>query len=446
MSSFRLKKGLDIPIEGSPVPEIFEGPDIKHVALVGPDYVGLKPKFDIEVGDTVQTGQRLFVNKQNPEIAFTAPGSGKIVAINRGEKRKFLSVVIELDKENPVQFNQYDPAKHSTLNKQDIIKQLLESGLWTSFRSRPFDCIPKPEGVPEAIFVTAMDTNPLAPSVPLMLKGRESDFNNGLQLLKKLTEGQVHVCQDPQNSIAVDSVQNHTFKGPHPAGNAGTHIHFINPVDLSSEVWYIHAEDVANIGELFRTGHLPLYKVIAIGGPQVKNPRHIKVRIGASIDEVMKDQLTEGSSRTISGSILNGHTAEGDMAYLGKYHHQISAIFKDTERLFFGWVSPGTDRYSVKRIVLSRWFPFFKPVFSTKLHGGDRAIVPVGSYEKVMPLDLEITYLLRALASQEIEEAEALGALELGEEDLALCTFACAGKIDHGVNLRKLLETIQKEG
>ncbi len=449
MSSFYLKKGLDIPIEGDPISECFDGTDVNHVALIGPDYAGLKPKFDVEVGDSVKTGQRLFINKQNPDVAFTAPGTGTVVSINRGGKRKFLSIVIQLDKEDPVHFLQYAADQTDSLNKQSVIQQLLISGLWTSFRSRPFDVIPKPDSIPDAIFVTAMDTHPLAASVLLMLKDREEDYKNGLKLLTKLTDGPVHVCASPEPSVPaaeIGSIRNHTFEGPHPAGNAGTHIHFIHPVDAASEVWYIHAEDVAHIGELFRTGYLPVHKVIALSGPRVKNPRHLKVRIGASIDELIAGQIQSGPHRVISGSILQGHTAEENMAFLGKYHHQISVIHKDKERIFFGWLSIGLHLYSVKRIVASRWIPSLNPRFNTEQHGGLRAIVPVGSYEKVMPLDIEPTYLLRALSSQDIDESEALGALELGEDDLALCTFVCPGKIDHGANLRRLLETIQKEG
>jgi Na+-transporting NADH:ubiquinone oxidoreductase subunit A len=360
-----------------------------------------------------------------------------------------ISVVISLEGDDKVTFNSYSERELQSLDRKYVTGLLLQSGLWTSIRSRPFSKVADPEITPHSLFITAMDTNPLAPSVAKIIEGKEKHFINGLTVLSRLTDGNVFICKSPGDAIPeakVDSVSSVEFSGPHPAGNAGTHIHFLDPAGRNKHVWYINAQDVIAAGILFTSGTLNVERIISLAGPSLKNPRLIKTRIGASVTDLTSGELKEGEHRTISGSVLCGHAADGATGYLGRYHQQISVIREGRKREFLGWLNPGVNAYSVKNIVLSRLFPGRKFSFSTASHGSKRAIVPVGAYEKVMPLDIMSNYLLRALAADDIEEAEKLGCLELDEEDLALSTFVCPSKIDHGAELRRNLTIIEKEG
>jgi len=449
MGIIKIKKGLNLPIHGEPKQEIHTGKDITHVALIGQDYVGMKPQLAVSVGDHVKQGQLLFTDRKYPVIRFTSPGCGKVIAINRGERRIFQSIVIELNGEDENHYQSHTQDDLKSLDREQVITRLLESGLWTALRSRPFGTIPNPAIKPNSIFITAMDTNPLSPDVDKILQGREQSFIDGLHVISKLTEGKTYLCKAegariPSTDLACLHVRE--FSGPHPAGNAGTHIHFLDPVDRHKQVWHILAQDVCAVGNLFTTGALNVERVISLAGLSIKNPRLIKTRIGASIEDLTKDEIKDGNHRIISGSVLSGHKAEGDVAFLGRFHQQISIIPEFDNLGFFSWLSPGLHRFSVKNIFLSRLVPRRRFDFTTAVHGGERTIVPVGSYEKVMPLDVLPTYLLRALAVDDIDEAEKLGCLELGEEDLALCTFVCPSKIDHGENLRRNLTLIEKEG
>ena len=382
-------------------------------------------------------------------IKYTSPGAGKVSAIHRGAKRAFISVVIELDGAEAVTFQVCSEKQLHTLVRQKVISQLLESGQWTAIRSRPFSMVANPETIPHSIFVTAMDTQPLAPLMEKILAGREEDFQNGLSVLSKLTTGKLFLCKSPGIKIPtgdIPSLSLEEFAGPHPAGNVGTHMHFLDPVYRNKVNWYVGAQDVAAIGKLFRTGRPDVERVISLAGPGMKNPRLIKTRIGASLKDSTHDELHGGDQRIISGSVLSGNKAEGATGYLGRFHQQVTIIPEFRKLGFFSWLNPGYNLFSVKNILLSRLFPRKKFDFTTALHGGERAIVPIGSYEKVMPLDILPTHLLRALAVDDIEEAEKLGCLELDEEDLALCTLVCPSKIDHGHNLRRNLILIEKEG
>lgn len=449
MGLTKIKRGLDLPINGKPNQKVTEGNNVRHVALLGDDYVGMRPMLMVEEGEHVKKGQVLFTDKKNPRVKFTSPGCGKVTAINRGAKRKFLSLVIELNGGDEILFTQYTENALDTLDRDKIITQMADSGLWTSLRTRPFSKIADPDSNPHSIFVTAMDTRPLSPDVNTILNGKENDFVNGLKVLSRLTEGKLYLCKKPGTNIPqaeIPSLVVEEFDGKHPAGNAGTHIHFLDPVYRNKTVWTVDAQDVCAIGSLFTTGHINTDRIIALAGASVKEPRLVKTRIGASIDELVEDQLVDGVHRIISGDVLSGRKAEDATAFLGRYHQQVSVIPEFTDLGFFGWLSLGFDRYSVKRVVLSRLNPKKRFDFHTAMFGGERAIVPIGSYEQVMALDLLPTHLLRALACDDIEEAEKLGCLELDEEDLALCSFVCQSKINHGENLRRNLTTIEKEG
>jgi len=447
--AIKLKKGLTLPISGEPEQAVYPGRPVTRVALLGPDYVGMKPQFAVAVGDRVKLGQTLFTDKMFPQIRFTAPGAGQVIAINRGARRAFLSLVIRLAGDEAVEFKSYSENEMNGLTREAVVAQLLESGLWPSFKTRPFGKLANPERQPHSIFVTAMDTNPLAPDIAVVLYEQAADFQRGLTILSKLTSGKTFVCKAPGAAIPVPDIKNLEvveFAGPHPAGLAGTQIHFLDPVSSHKTVWSIAAQDVAAIGKLFVTGKLPTERIIALAGSAVKNPRLIATRIGASLSELTADELSEGDNRIISGSVFNGHITADELSFLGRFHQQVSVIPEGGRRQLFGWLSPGARLFSVKKVALSAFLPKRKLIFDTDTHGSDRAIVPIGSYEKVMPLDILPTYLLRALAVDDIEDSEKLGCLELIEEDLALCTFVCPSKIDHGQNLRRVLNLIEKEG
>jgi len=446
--TIKITKGLDLPISGEPSQVISQ---VKHpgkVAILGIDYVSMKPQFEVSVGDYVQLGQVLFTDKKIPAVKYTSPGSGKVTEINRGSKRRLLSVVITLDDNDEVRFNSYPEQELQSLAKQDVSGLLLTSGLWTAIRSRPFSKVADPGTVPHSLFINAMDTNPLAPSMEKVIEDKERDFINGINVLSRLTDGAVYLCKSPANNIPHPDLEQLSiidFNGPHPAGNTGTHIHFLDPVSLKKNVWYINAQDVIAVGMLFSTGKLNVERVVSMAGPSVNRPRLIRTRIGACLDDLTSGELKEGEHRIISGPVFSGHNAKGPTDYLGRFHQQLSIIPEGKTKEFLGWLNPGMNLFSIMNIVLSRFLPKKKFNFTTSTHGDRRSIVPVGAYEKVMPLDIMATHLLKALAMDDIEEAEKLGCLELDEEDLALCTFVCQSKIDHGQELRRNLTSIEKE-
>ena len=449
MRSTIIRKGLDLPINGEPEQSIDEKKWTSRVALLGDDYVGMKPALSVSVGEYVKLGQLLFTDRKSPLIKYTSPGSGKVIEINRGEKRRFLSIIIALEGSDEVTFDTFPEAKLGTLSRDKVVEQLVNSGLWTALRTRPFSKVPDPETIPHSIFITAIDTNPLAPSIEKIIDNKERDFGNGLNVISKLTEGTVYLCKNSGLKVQapkLDKLSLEEFSGPHPAGNVGTHIHFLNPVSRKKTVWHIGVQDVIAIGKLFTTGRISVERIISLAGPLVKKPRLIVTRLGASLEDLTKDELSDEEERIISGSVLSGRASAENVSCLGRYHQQISVIAEGRSRVFMGWLNPGVNLFSLKNVVLSKLFPGKKFDFNTSLYGGLRAIVPIGNYEKVMPLDILPTFLLRALMVDDIEEAEKLGCLELDEEDLALCTFACPSKIDYGPVLRRNLTLIEKEG
>ena len=439
-----IKTGLDLPIKGSPKQEIAKGNAVKRVALLGSDYPGMKPTMLVKEGDQVKLGQPLFADKKNEGVYFTSPGAGKVIEINRGERRVFQSVVIELDgKDTALKFKAYNDL--GALTREAVVEELVESGLWTSIRRRPYEKIPAIDAVPHSIFVNAMDTNPLAGDQALAIARQPEAFVDGISVISKLTEGTVFVCRDPKASFDPGSAQVEMFSGKHPAGLVGTHIHHLDPVGEGKEVWHVSAQDVIAIGRLFREGILTTERVVSLAGPSVKSPRLVLTRVGASLEELTAGELIDGSHRIVSGSILGGRTASGVYGYLGRYHQQISILEEGTHRVPFGWLSPGTNKHSVMGIYLSKLVPTKLLEFTTNTNGSPRAMVPIGTYEKIMPLDILPTQLLRSLIVGDTDMAVKLGALELAEEDLALCTYVCPGKYEYGPILRDNLTTIELE-
>ncbi|MDR6981594.1 Na+-transporting NADH:ubiquinone oxidoreductase subunit A [Rheinheimera pacifica] len=443
----KLKKGLDIPLAGSPKQEISAGNTINTVAVLGEEYIGMRPTMSVEVGDTVKKGQVLFEDKKNPGVKFTAPLAGTVKEINRGAKRVLQSVVIAAAGDDAVQFAKYSADQLAGVSREQIVQNLVDSGLWVALRTRPFSQTPAIDSIPRAIFVNAMDTNPLAADPAVVIAADSEAFTQGLTLLATLTDGKLYLCKKAGATVpTISKAEVAEFDGPHPAGLVGTHIHLLDPVSAKKMVWHIGYQDVIAIGKLFTTGELHSERVIAVAGPVVKNPRLVKTILGASTSELTAGELADGQNRIISGSVLAGATAHGVHGYVGRYHTQLSVLAEGTEKEFLGWIAPGATKFSVTRAYLSHLNP--KRLFSmtTTTNGSARAMVPIGNYERVMPLDILPTLLLRDMVSGDTDGAVSLGCLELDEEDLALCTFVCPGKYDYGTILRSCLTTIQKEG
>ena len=444
-----IRRGLDLPITGSPEQAIVDGPVSRSVAIVGTDYHGMKPTMAVKEGDRVKLGQLLFTDKKIEGVRFTSPAAGTVAAINRGAQRVLQSVVIDVEGDEAEQFDKYSSDQLAGLSGDQVRENLVNSGLWTALRTRPYSKTPALGSSPSSIFVTAMDTNPLAADPEPIIRARRDDFINGLVLLTKLTEGQIFVCKAKGADVQVgnnDRVSTQEFGGVHPAGNAGTHIHFLDPVNAHKIVWTVGYQDVIAIGQLFVTGKLPTERIISLAGPQVEQPRLVRTRVGACVNELTNGQLKEGENRVVSGSVFGGRTAKGPYAYLGRFHNQITVLAEGRDRPFLHYLRAGFDYFSNMTLYVSSLSKNKKYDFTTTTFGSERAMVPVGSYERIMPLDILPTQLLRALIVGDTDMAQKLGCLELDEEDLALCTFVCPGKYEYGPILRNNLTRIEKEG
>ena len=448
----KIKKGLNIPINGEPTEDINVSKNCRSVAILGDDYVGMKPTMLVEEGEEVKLGQPLFEDKKNPGVIFTSPAGGKVESINRGERRALQSVVIEISKtEQSVEFNSYSDTEISQVSTEEIRKQLIDSGMWTSFRTRPYSKIPNINSLPANLFISALDTQPLSPNPEFIINLKIEDFNFGLKVLRKLLDCPIHISFGDNSSLPInedDNINLHTFSGPHPAGLVGTQMHFISPASLSNINWSLGYQDVIAIGELFKTGQINVQRIVSIAGPQVINPSYFQTRLGACTDEITAGELTQRENRIISGSVISGREAIGPYAYLGRYHNQVSVVAEPNskDREFMNWLTPGPRKFSKIPLFLSSFFPnkIFK--FKALMNGSDRPIVPIGVYEEVLPLKVLPAMLLRNVVLMDTEKIQALGGLELDEEDLSLCSFVCPGKYDFGSLLRAGLTKIELEG
>ncbi|TBV07121.1 Na(+)-translocating NADH-quinone reductase subunit A [Phytopseudomonas dryadis] len=443
----KIKHGLDLPITGAPAQQIEASRPVRSVAVIGFDYHGMKPSMAVQVGDRVKLGQILFSDKKSEGIHYTAPGAGVVSAIHRGEKRVLQSVVIDLDGDEQLTFAHYADTQLDSLDDALVRENLLQSGLWTALRTRPFSKVPAVDAVPSSIFVTAMDTQPLAVDPSVVIAEHAADFERGLKVLGNLAR--VFLCKAEGASLPgeqLPSVRSESFAGPHPAGLPGTHIHFLDPVSARKSVWTINYQDVIAVGKLFATGELWVERVVSLAGPVVERPRLLRTRLGASLTELTAGELLPGENRVISGSVLGGRTSRGACAYLGRYHVQVSCLAEGSDREMLHYLRAGVNKHSVMNIFVSKLMAAKRFAFSTTTNGSPRAMVPVGNYEEVMPLDILATQLLRSLIVGDTEMAQQLGCLELDEEDLALCTYVCAGKYEYGPILRESLALIEKEG
>ena len=443
----KIKKGLDIPLAGQPEPGITSARPVSTVGLIGADTPGLKPRMAVAVGDRVRLGQTLYVDKRQPDVPYVSPGAGVVKDIHRGSRRVLLSVVVELDGDESEEFPQVDPGKVSSIDEATLRKTLVDSGAWTAFRTRPFSHVPAPDARPNSIFITAIDTNPHAPDPAAIVGEQKEAFAVGAEAVARLCAGKTFLCTAAGADIDVPaSCERAEFSGPHPAGLPGTHIHFLDPVGVNKTCWHIGFQHVIAIGRLLLTGRPDPERVISLSGPMVEKPRLIRTRAGASVKELLDGELKLGDVRPVSGSVLSGHRAVGGTAWLGRYHRQITVLSENRDREFLSWMRPGVGRYSALRAYVGNLFSRNGFGLTTSQNGSPRAMVPIGSFERVMPLDILPTMLLKSLLVRDTDGAKDLGALELDEEDLALCTFVCNGKYEYGPHLRQTLDEIEAGG
>jgi Na+-transporting NADH:ubiquinone oxidoreductase subunit A len=444
-------RGLDLPIAGAPAQVIGAARAVTQVALLPADHLGTKPRLRVQVGDEVTLGQPIWQDRTHESITVVSPGTGRVVAIHRGERRVLQSIVIALDEGASTEHAVASWHASVARDRAALRALLLDAGLWVAFRTRPFSHVPAPDTDPSALFVTAMDTNPLAPNIDVIIAERRADFDRGLAALRTLTDAPVYVGRGV-GSTAGDGVPGVTtaeFTGKHPAGMVGYHIHVLAPVSRTRIAWHIGAQDVIRLGHLVHTGRLDVTQVVALGGPPVTTPRLLRTRLGASIAELTAGEIRAGTAehdlppRVISGSVLTGREASDPVfAFLSRFHQQVSVLPEVRVRSFLGWLGLRAPRFSVMPVYAGGGAA---AGFDTRMHGGPRAMVPIGAYERVMPMDLMPTHLLRAIALGDAEWAEELGVLELDEEDVALCSYVCPGKTDFGGLLRRMLETIAAE-
>jgi Na+-transporting NADH:ubiquinone oxidoreductase subunit A len=451
-SRIRIKQGLNLPIAGRPEQVVYDGEPVRHVALCGPDYQGLKPRLLVAEGDTVSLGQPLFIDKRDPAVNYVSPGTGIVTAINRGARRVLESVVIRLEDEpsDAVSFEASPDEEISRLEPGLVAEQMQKSGLWTAFRTRPFNRVPQSGSWPRSIFVTAIDTRPLAADPRAVIGQAEAEFAAGLQLVAKLAQKSLYLCTAPGWDIdlpAIDNLQRVEFSGPHPAGLPGTHIHFLDPVNASRVVWHLGCQDVIAIGRFFMSGVLDTRRIVALGGSNVIQPRLVATRLGACITELVDGSISQAEeTRLIAGSLLDGRTASGNLVYLGRYQHQLTAIPEAGSRHLFGWTGLSPRLYTAAPTLLRKMGHKRRHDFSTAQNGRFSGMVPMRAFDKVTPLDILPSPLFRALLVRDTDQAQALGCLELDSEDLSLCSFLCPAKNDYGAALRLNLEKIEREG
>ncbi len=445
--SVKLKKGFDIRMQGIADKKLAGESNPGFYGVKPGDFPGLIPKLNVKPGSTVLAGTMLFHDKIRPEIIFTSPVSGKVVAVERGDRRKILEVVIEKEGDNSIDFGKADPAR---LSKERIKEYLLTSGVWPSIRQRPYHIVAKPHDFPKSIFITGFDTSPLAPDYDFILENSHiSFFRTGIAALSKITEGRINLIlkgnsKGSQVVNDIPGVEISYFSGPHPAGNVGVHIHHLDPLNKGEVVWFINLQDVFTIGRLFEEGIYKPEKIVALTGSEVVHPQYYRMLSGGSVAQVVKNNVKQGSLRYISGNVLTGTRINSD-GYLGYYDSQITVIPEGSYYEFFGWAAPGINKLSFSKTFLSSLFPGknYKP--DTNLHGGERSFVMTGQYEKVVPMDIYPMQLFKAILAGDIDMMENLGIYEVAEEDFALCEFICPSKIEIQSIVRNGLDLMIKE-
>lgn len=444
---FNLKRGLTIRLKGDA--EKIPGTSIEadKVALKPTDFPGLVPKILVKTDQTVKAGEPVFFDKYNPDIFFTAPTSGQVIAINRGERRKVLEIIIKADGKNEsLDFAKADPQK---LSRDEIKAQLIRSGLWPFLKQRPYGTLAKPTLTPKNIFISGFDSAPLAPDYEFTLKGQTASLQTGINALAKLTDGKVFVGIRPEQTNGIfaglKNIELNQFSGPHPAGNVGIQIHHISPINKGEIVWTINPQAVVFIGHLFETGKLDLTKIIALTGSEVISPKYFKCIHGTHLGALLKGATKQADKeRIISGNVLTGQQVEVE-GFMGFFDNQITVIPEGDKYEFMGWADAGFNKFTASKTFFSKLFPKKSYILNANLHGGERAFVLSGQYEKYLPMDILPVFLLKAILANDIDKMEQLGIYEIIEEDLALCEYACTSKIEVQNIVRQGLDLMMKE-
>lgn len=451
----RIRRGLNIPLAGVPATEIADALASPTVAVLPPRFSGMKPRLLVREGEAVRRGQPLFGDKRNGALQFASPAGGTVREIRYGQRRAIEAIVIAVaSREEVVHGPEFAPSRIAALGREDALAPLLATGLLALLVQRPFSRMADPAAVPKAIFVNAMSTAPFLPDADVAVRGNEAEFQAGLDVLARLTPGRVHLCMPfgRQLSSALEdarSVVPHFFEGPHPSGNTSVHIHHIDPIRPGDVVWAIRAPDVVLIGHLFLTGTHPASRIVSLGGPGVKgtSARHYRVRIGGELAPLLRDRLADGEQRVVAGDVLAGRTVAQD-GWFGLADAALTVLPEGRVRRFLGWLAPGLSDFSHSRTFLSRWFGRAgrTGLLDTNVHGGRRAMVATGLYDRFVPMRIMTDFLVRAVLAHDTEEAVKLGLLEVDPEDFALPAFACPSKMDLVGIIRSGLDELEAEG
>ncbi len=445
----KLRRGLDIPIKGKAEKILTKTEKPEKYAIKPTDFHLIRPKLTIKEGHQVKAGSPLFFDKYKPDVLFTSPVSGTISRIHRGERRRILHVEVAADgKDEHIEFGAANPLN---INREQIQSKLLKAGLWPLIRQRPYSVIANPKDTPKAVFISAFDTAPLAPDHDFIVKDKQEEFQTGINALSKLTNGLVHLNIHAKYTFSdiftkAQNVQLNTFSGPHPSGNVGIQIHHIDPINKGETAWYVAPQDVITIGRLFKDGIFDARRIVALAGSEVKSPKYYKTYIGAPIETLVKENIKEAElpPRFISGNVLSGTRIDRN-DYCGFYDSLVSVIPEGNYYDFMGWLLPGFKKYSESRTFFSWLMRGKKYRLNTNMHGGKRAYVVTGQYEKYLPMDILPVQLIKAILVDDIDKMEQLGIYEVAPEDFALCEFACTSKTNVQSIIRKGLDTIKKE-
>jgi len=446
-NQIKIKKGLNINLVGEAEKVLVTAQASDLISIRPSDFIGVTPKLEVKQGDEVKAGTVLFHDKDHPEIKFTAPVSGEVVEVERGEKRKLLSIKILADKE--LKYETFKSGNVAEMTREQIVENLLSSGAWPFIRQRPFNTIANPSQTPKAIFISGFDSAPLGPDYDFIVHNHGAEFQTGLDVLKKLTKGKIHLNLNAEAKPSgvftnAKGVQINYFSGPHPAGNVGVQIHHIDPLNKGEVVWVCNPQDVLLIGKLFQTGKFDASRIVAVTGSEAPSKKYFKTIMGSSAKSIIGKEIDTHHTRIISGNVLTGKTIQNNDA-IGFYDTQLTLIPEGHEPEFLGWIAPGFDKFSLSKTFFSWLTPNKKYNLNTNQHGEERAFVVSGEYEKVLPMDIYPVYLLKAALAQDIEKMESLGIYEVVEEDFALCEYVCTSKIAVQDILRSGLDLVKKE-
>ncbi len=443
---FKIKKGLDIKILGESE-KIITDFHANNYALKPTDFIGVFPKMMVKEGDKVKAGSPVFYDKYRDNIIYSAPVSGTIAEVKRGPKRLLMEIRIEADKN--IEYEDFGVSDLNSMSREEVIEKLLKSGSWPMIRQRPYSVIADPEDEPKAIFVNGFDTSPLAPDYDLIVHGQGKEFQKGLDVLKKLTSGKVYLnipAINGQSKVFTNSknVEINYFEGPHPTGNVSVHIQKIDPINKGDIVWYLKPQEVISIGKLFQEGRFNVSRLIALTGSEVKKKSYMRTHLGACIEKMVEGNTTDVKKRFISGNVLTGEKIEKN-GYVGFYDYQVTVIPEGDHYELFGWATPGLKKYSFYNAFLSKALPKNAYKLDTNLHGGKRAYVLTGQFERVFPLDIYPMQLIKAILIEDIDQMEFLGIYEVDEEDFALCEFIDTSKTNIQEIVRTGLNLMRKE-